>query len=357
VTGFASRIEKDVPLAQWTTLGLGGPAAELVRAQDEATVREAVAYARDRRTSLRVLGEGSNVVVADAGFDGLVLRMETRGTQLRRDGDRVLVTVAAGEPWDLLVARTVADGLAGLECLSGIPGLVGATPIQNVGAYGQQVSDTIVSVRTLDRETGEVAAVAATACGFDYRDSAFKRDAAARRIVLAVTFALRPGGAPTLRYGELVKALREAGNDRPSLSEVRTTVLSLRRKKSMVIDPADENRRSVGSFFTNPIVSAAEADGVAASALAAGLVRHADEVPRYPASSGVKLAAAWLIEKSGTKKGERRGAVGVSSRHTLALVHHGGGTTAELLALADEIRSRVLRTFGVELAMEPVRVG
>jgi UDP-N-acetylmuramate dehydrogenase len=354
---IADAIEPDVALSRWTTLQLGGPAAEFVRVDREAGVRDAARYARDRDAPLLVLGEGSNLVVADAGFGGLVVRMDTRGVESRRDGERVLVTAAAGEPWDAFVARAVAEGLSGVECLSGIPGLVGATPIQNVGAYGQEVSDVVVSVRALDREADEVVDVPAADCGFGYRDSAFKRDASSRRIVLAVTFALRPGGAPTVRYAELGRALSDAGNDRPSLADVRDAVLGLRRRKSMVIDPSDENRRSAGSFFTNPIVSAAEADRVVGVAVRAGLARSAAEVPRWEAAGGVKLAAGWLVERSGTRKGERRGAVGVSTRHALALVHHGGGTTAELLAFADEVRRRVRSTFGVDLAMEPVCVG
>jgi UDP-N-acetylmuramate dehydrogenase len=345
-------VASQVPLAPLTTLELGGPARFFVGADDEASVVEALAWARARGLPVLALGGGSNLVVADAGFDGLVVRVAPRGLTFT-DGDPTLVEVAAGEPWDEVVAACVARGLAGLECLSGIPGLAGATPIQNVGAYGQEVAETVHAVRVLDRASGEVRPLPAAACAFSYRDSAFKQ-APDRQVVLAVTFALRPGGPPTLRYPEL----RAAVGPSPSLAEVRAAVLALRRRKSMVIDTADPNRRSVGSFFTNPVVSAADAERVIARALAEGLVTRAEEVPRFPVAGGaVKLAAGWLIERSGVARGLRRGAVGISSRHALALVHHGGGTTADLLALACEVRDTVAARFGVRLVPEPTLVG
>jgi UDP-N-acetylmuramate dehydrogenase len=302
-----------------------------------------------------VLGGGSNVVVSDAGFPGLVIRVALRGVAFETAGDRVHARVAAGEPWDGVVAETVRRGLAGLECLSGIPGLAGATPIQNVGAYGQDVAETIVSVRAVDRQTLDVVELSAAACGFGYRDSAFKH-APDRWLVLGVTFALRADGIPTVRYPELAKALA-ARTGAPTLASVRDTVIALRRAKSMVIDPADPNRRSVGSFFMNPVVSTTEADRVVAQLLAEGTVADAAAVPRFPAGAGeVKLSAAWLIERAGLTRGLRAGAVGISSGHTLALVHHGGGTTSELLALADHVRDTVERRFGVRLQREPVLI-
>jgi UDP-N-acetylmuramate dehydrogenase len=348
-------IEENVALAPLTTFELGGPARFFVAAAEEEQVAEALAWAAARGLAAFVLGGGSNVVVPDAGVEGLVVRMACRGLAFRADGDHVQCEVSAGEPWDGVVAATVARDLAGLECLSGIPGAAGATPIQNVGAYGQEVADTLQSVRVLDRQDGGVRALAPAACAFAYRDSAFKRDPG-RYVVLGATFALRPGGAPTLRYAELAQAL--AGHARPTLAEARAAVLALRRKKSMVIDPADPNRRSAGSFFTNPVLAAADAEAVVDRALAAGLVRERGEVPRYPAGEGrVKLAAGWLIERSGLAKGLRRGAVGLSSRHALALVHHGGGTTAELLAFARHVRDMVEARFGVRLVPEPVVLG
>jgi UDP-N-acetylmuramate dehydrogenase len=343
------------PLGRHTTLELGGPARHFIEARDDAAVVEALRWAAERGLPALVLGGGSNLVIADAGFDGLGLKLATRGVAFEEAGGDVRVRAAAGEPWDALVAATVERGLAGLECLSGIPGTVGATPIQNVGAYGQEVAETLVEVRVLDRRTLATEDWPAARCAFAYRDSVFKR-APDQHVVLAATFRLRRGGAPAVRYAELREALR--AEPRPTLAQVREAVLGLRRRKSMVLDPADPNRRSVGSFFTNPIVSAEDAERIAAQAVRAGLVASAADVPRHPAGPGrVKLAAAWLIERAGIAKGLRRGAVGVSSRHTLALVHHGGGRTADLVALAREVRAAVQATFGVDLQAEPAFVG
>jgi UDP-N-acetylmuramate dehydrogenase len=339
-------------MAPLTTLELGGPAHFFVRAEDEATVAEALRWAQARGVPVFVLGGGSNLVVADAGFEGLVLQVAPPGLAFREEAGEVLVEAGAGQSWDALVAEAVGRNLAGVECLAGIPGFVGATPIQNVGAYGQEVSETIRRVRVLDRTSLAVTELSPDACGFGYRDSDFKREPD-RHVVLGVTFALRPGGAPTIRYPEL----RQALSGEPSLAEVRATVLALRRRKSMVIDPADENRRSAGSFFMNPIVPAPEADRIAAHAVAKGLVSDAAQVPRFPAATGVKLAAGWLIEKAGIAKGFRQGPVGISSRHALALVHHGGGRTQDLLALARLVRDTVAVRFGVRLVPEPTLVG
>jgi UDP-N-acetylmuramate dehydrogenase len=296
------------------------------------------------------------VVVGDRGWDGLCVRITTRGRRFEDPGGGgVTLTAAAGEPWDDVVADTVTRDLAGLECLSGIPGLVGATPIQNVGAYGQEVADTIRSVTVLERRTRRVLELPPGACSFGYRDSAFKHDPDFF-VVLAVTFALRPGGAPTLRYRELGDAL--AGGAAPTLADTRATVLALRRRKSMLIVDGDPNRRSVGSFFTNPVVSAAAAEAVAARALAAGAIRSADEMPRWPAPGGaVKLSAGWLIERAGVSRGLRRGPVGVSTAHALALVHLGGGSTAALLELAREVTDAVHARFGMTLVPEPTMIG
>jgi UDP-N-acetylmuramate dehydrogenase len=346
-------IRGQVPLAPLTTLELGGPARWLVTARDEATVFEALRWARDRSLEVACLAGGSNVVVADQGFDGLVVHLALQGIEQRTEGDRVLVTAAAGEPWDPLVAQVVRAGLAGVECLSGVPGSVGATPVQNVGAYGQEVAETLRQVRALDRSTLEVETLEPAVCGFGYRTSRFRRHPD-RHLVLSVTLALRPGGEPTLRYPELVRALT---GTRPGLVETREAVLRLRRAKSMVIDPGDPNRRSVGSFFVNPVVDDEVAQRVAITALDTGSARAPEEVPRFPVEGGVKLSAGWLVEQSGLPRGTRRGAVGLSSRHALALVHHGGGTTAELVALAREVQQRVADRFGVTLHPEPVFLG
>jgi len=357
---LALEIADQTPLAPLTTLELGGAARHLVTVADEESALEALRWAGARDLPIFVLGGGSNVVISDAGFPGLVIRVALRGLAFDREGegDRTIVRVAAGEPWDAVVAETVRRGLGGLECLSGIPGLAGATPIQNVGAYGQDVSETIVSVRAVDRCSAlplDVVELPAAACAFAYRDSAFKRQPD-RWLVLGVTFALRAGGVPVVRYPELANAL-SARAAAPTLADVRDTVVALRRAKSMVIDPADPNRRSVGSFFTNPVVSTAEADRLVARLLAERIVADAGAVPRFPAGAArVKLSAAWLIERAGLSKGLREGAVGISSRHTLALVHHGGGTTAQLLAFAERVRDTVERRFGVRLQREPVQV-
>jgi UDP-N-acetylmuramate dehydrogenase len=322
-----------VDLAPLTTLRLGGPAKQLIEARTEAELLDAI---RSADPPVLVLAGGSNVVIADEGFDGTVVRVNTRGVE--RDGTRL--TVAAGETWDALVERCIADGLQGFECLSGIPGSVGATPIQNVGAYGQEVAETVASVRVLDRETGRVEDMPAAACGFRYRSSVFKyRD---RRTVLSVTFDLRPTTrSGPLRYAELARALGiETGGTAP-LRAVREAVLALRRRKGMVIDPADPDSVSAGSFFTNPILDTAPAGA-----------------PTWPEADGrVKTSAAWLIERSGFHRGYGDGRVGISTKHTLALVNRGGATTAELLALATEIATGVRERFGIGLVPEPVFVG
>ncbi|HVY36929.1 MAG TPA: UDP-N-acetylmuramate dehydrogenase [Polyangia bacterium] len=344
-------IRDRVPLAPLTTLEVGGDARHFTEATDEAAVGAALRWAAARDLPVAILGGGSNVVVADAGFDGLVIRVAPRGLRFDAAADgTMLLTAAAGEPWDALVAETVARGLGGLECLSGIPGLAGATPIQNVGAYGQEVADTIRSVRVLDRATLQVREMDAADCGFGYRDSRFKREPHAF-VVLAVTFVLRPGAPPALRYPELAAAL--AGATAPTLAEARAAVLTLRARKSMVIRAGDPNRRSAGSFFTNPVVEASVADEVARRAGTAGA-----GMPRFPAGPGRnKLSAGWLIEQAGFAKGLRRGAVGISTAHALALVNLGGARAADLLALAAEIVSGVRDRLGITLVPEPVLLG
>jgi UDP-N-acetylmuramate dehydrogenase len=351
-------VRENVPLAPLTTLELGGPARFYVEVTSEEELLEAIDAGTRRGLPVFPLGGGSNLVVGDGGFDGLVIRLAGRGIAFRPSGDEVLCEVAAGEPWDNVVAESVERGLAGLECLSGIPGSAGATPIQNVGAYGQEVSDTVRAVRALDRSAGAFVNLTAADCAFSYRDSAFKREPQ-RHVVVRVGFGLRPGGPPIVRYAELQRALApSAGVNPPDLAAVRGAVLAVRRGKSMVIDPADPNRRSVGSFFTNPIVPEAAAEEVARRAMAEGLVGAPDAIPRFPVGKGrVKIPAAWLIERAGFVKGLSRGPVGLSSAHALALVHHGGGRTADLLALAREIRATVQDRFGLWLVPEPVIVG
>lgn len=339
-----------MPLAPLTTLELGGPAAWLVEARTEGELAQALDWARRAGVPTLLIGGGSNLVIGDAGFDGLAVRVGLTGMDVRADGR---VRAAAGESWDRLVAATVGRGLAGLECMSGIPGSVGATPVQNVGAYGQEVAERLTAVRVLEPATGRIETLTPEACGFGYRDSRFKREPG-RWVVLEVELALEPGGQPRIRYPELARAVGDATADPAG---VREAVLRIRRSKSMVWETSDPNHRSVGSFFTNPVVSAEVAEAVRRQAVASGIVDRPDQVPAFPGEGGIKLSAAWLIERSGIRKGTTRGPVGVSTRHCLALVHHGGGTTKALLRLAGEIRAAVRESFGIVLTPEPTLVG
>jgi UDP-N-acetylmuramate dehydrogenase len=332
-------------LAPLTTLRLGGPARRLVAVDTEEELVAAVRAADAGDEPLLVLSGGSNVVIADAGFAGTVVHVRTRGIR-REDG---ALHVQAGEPWDALVARTVDAGLQGFECLSGIPGSTGATPVQNVGAYGQEVAETVTSVRVLDRATGSVETLPAAACGFAYRRSIFKHDP--RRIVLEVAFALRERDeSGPLRYAELARTLGLPIGAAAPLRDVREAVLALRRGKGMVIDPDDPDSVSAGSFFTNPILTHADFEALAA--------RAPVPPPAFPEPDGrVKTSAAWLIERAGFGRGFGVGPVGISTKHTLALVNRGGARTADLVALARQIAGGVERRFGVELVPEPVFVG
>jgi UDP-N-acetylmuramate dehydrogenase len=358
VAGVPAVVEPERPaLAGYTTLRLGGPAGRLVVA---GTDDEVVAAVRGAGGPLLVLAGGSNVVIGDDGFPGTVLLLRTTGIVAVRAGggarDRaaaVTWTVAAGEPWDGVCADAVAGGYAGIECLSGIPGSAGATPIQNVGAYGQDVAETIVAVRAYDRVRDAVVRLSAAECGLGYRSSVFKHND--RYVVLSVDFELTEGGrSAPVRYAELAGALGVERGERVPLAEARAAVLALRAGKGMVLDADDHDTWSAGSFFTNPVL---DADAFAALRAAAG---ECGEPPAWPGPDGtVKTSAAWLIDRAGFAKGYRGAdpTVGVSSRHTLALTHRGGGRTEHLLALAREIRAGVAARFGVLLAPEPVLVG
>jgi UDP-N-acetylmuramate dehydrogenase len=335
------------PLAELTTLRLGGPPKRLVEVDDEAGLVAEVA-ARDRAGEpVLVLGGGSNVVVADGGFDGTAVLVRSRGVQVAdHGGGGLTVTVAPGEDWDAFVVRAIDEGWRGVECLSGIPGLCGAVPMQNVGAYGQEVADSIASVRTYDRKHQRQVTYAAGDCGFGYRTSRFKREPD-RHLILGVTFQFARGdlSAP-LAYAELARRLDAPIGTRLPSAEVRAAVLDLRRRKGMLLDPDDHDTWSAGSFFTNPILDAT----------AAG--RLPTDAPRWPAGDDrVKTSAAWLIERSGFGKGYGTGPVRLSTKHTLALTNRGAGTTADLLALAREIRDGVAARFGIVLENEPVLVG
>lgn len=334
-----------VPLAPLTTLGIGGPARHYTRIGASEQLARALAWARERDLDVLVLGGGSNLLIGDRGFPGLVVHVVIDGVNYAVAGGSTEVTAGAGESWDGLVAAVVGRGLAGVECLSGIPGFVGATPIQNVGAYGQEVAETIVRVEVVDRSTAEVLSIANSECAFGYRDSRFKQADRDRYIVTSVTYRLENDGAPAVRYPELRRHLEITGVEQPSLGAVREAVLAIRRRKSMVVDTSDPDSRSAGSFFTNPIVTSEAADQIGIEGM-----------PRYPAGDHVKLSAAWLIEQAGFARGHVAGNVGLSTKHTLAIVNRGGGTAREVVALAREIRRRVYDRFGVELVPEPVFV-
>jgi UDP-N-acetylmuramate dehydrogenase len=361
-----------IALSSYTTLGLGGPAGRFVEAASDDELVAAVRTADQARDPVLILGGGSNLVVSDAGFPGTVIHVATQGLTVSdyspngTDGT-IALTAAAGETWDRLVEWTVSEQLSGIECLAGIPGLTGATPIQNVGAYGQEVSQTILAVRAYDRSRREVVTLTSAQCEFGYRTSMLKRAAAGLAtgpyVVLDVTFGLArpPASGPALsapvRYAELARTLGVAVGDRVPLEQARTAVLGLRRGKGMVLDAADPDTRSAGSFFTNPIVTAEQFAEV--QQRAAERCGPQTQVPSFPAeesAGSVKVPAAWLIERAGFGKGYG-GVARISTKHTLALTNPGGADTAALLALAREIRTGVREAFGVELANEPVLVG
>jgi UDP-N-acetylmuramate dehydrogenase len=334
-------------LADLTTLRLGGPARAVIDATTEEHLVDAVRVADEAGDALLVVGGGSNLVVADDGLDATVVRVLTRGITIDADAcSGAMVTVAAGEPWDAFVARAVSEGWVGVEALSGIPGSTGATPVQNVGAYGQDVSQTIASVRTYDRYDRRIRTFAAADCQFSYRHSRFKAEPQ-RHVVLSVTFQLALGdlGAP-VAYGELARALGVTVGDRAPSAAVREAVLRLRRGKGMVLDPDDPDTWSAGSFFTNPLLTPEQATALPADA------------PRFEQPDGsVKTSAAWLIDHAGFAKGHGGAGVSLSTKHTLALTNRGDGTTEALLDLAREVRDGVRRAYGITLVNEPVLVG
>jgi UDP-N-acetylmuramate dehydrogenase len=366
-------IQENVPLAPLTTLGVGGPARFFAEVHGEGDLFEALAFAERQQLPIFVLGGGSNVLVADEGFPGLVVRVAIRGIgtgsvsdlsllQTSTDGsDRSLtlpvphqppavsIATGAGEDWDEFVRQCVERNLAGIECLSGIPGLVGGTPVQNVGAYGQEVSETITKVRAFDRQSKQIVELSNADCRFAYRASIFNSTETNRYIVLAVNYVLRPGGDPAIRYPDLKNYFSDRGG-KPTLAEVREAVIAIRSRKGMVIVSDDPDCRSAGSFFKNPIVSR--------EALAKIEREVGEAPPSFPAAGGqVKVPAAWLIERAGFQKGYARGRVGISSKHTLAVINRGGATANEVLWLVNEIRGRVGQRFGIDLLPEPVLIG
>jgi UDP-N-acetylmuramate dehydrogenase len=345
-------ILENVALAPLTTFKVGGPARFFVEPKTTNEVVEAVQFSRRQGLRLFVLGGGSNLVISDAGWPGLVMKIGVPGIDERSEDGKTLFEVGAGEEWDKFVARAVARNCAGVECLSGIPGSVGGTPVQNVGAYGQEVAETIVSVLTLDLRDGQLRELCGEACGFSYRTSIFNSRERGRFIILRVTYALTPGGQPRIQYADLKKHF--AGFQQPpSLTSTREAVRRIRASKAMLITAGDEDCRSAGSFFKNPILPADQFEELDKRAKAKGL-----QVPSYPAPEARrKVSAAWLVEYSGFGKGYSSGQVGISRKHALAIVNRGEASAADILALKDHIEQRVEELWGIHLEPEPVFVG
>lgn len=360
-------IQENIPLAPLTTFRVGGPARYFADCHTESEVQQAVTYSAEHKLPLFVLGGGSNLVIADEGWPGLVLKVSIRGIGETATG---FFRVGAGEDWDKFVAHAVKENYAGIECMSGIPGTVGGTPVQNVGAYGQEVAETIVYVRVLEIATGKIIELNKSECGFSYRSSIFNSRERGRYIVLCVAYQLTQNGEPRIEYSDLKNYFsrseeprapsragfaRDGVEEPPDLLAVRDAVREIRRSKAMLIVEGDEDCRSAGSFFKNPIVSRADADRVEqlAQKMAPGKT-----LPRYPSPEGqVKLPAAWLVEQAGYHKGYSRGPVGISSKHSLAIINRGGATAKDILALKDEIQKKVFDVWGVQLQPEPVIVG
>lgn len=338
-------LQEHVPLAGYTTLGIGGPARWFVEAADEDSVVEAVRFTKERSVPLFVLGGGSNLLVADEGFPGLVLRIALKGVKQEAN----LFHVAAGEDWDPFVSMAIDQGFGGIECLAGIPGTVGGTPVQNVGAYGQEVSAAITAVRVLDVNHLKFSELPTASCGFAYRKSIFNTTHQGRFIVTRVSYKLRPRAFPVLQYPDL-KRYFQGRKETPSLAEAAAAVREIRREKGMLLVDGDPDCRSAGSFFKNPIVAQEKYDAI--------VTKAASPVPSFPDTRGrVKIPAAWLLESAGFPKGFVLGNAGISSRHTLALINRGGATAAEMVKLRDLIVATVAKRFAIQLEPEPVWVG
>src|SRR5580658_8011448 len=344
---------EEVPLAPYTTFQIGGPARWFAEALSEDDIAAGIAFAAERQLPLFILGGGSNLLVSDAGFSGLVLRIALRGIRSTEESGRSVISAGAGEDWDGLVAYAVAAGLAGVECLSGISGTVGGTPVQNVGAYGQEVSQTIVTVRAFDRKTLQFMDLPAPDCGFSYRRSIFNSSQRERYVVSRVDYALHRNAPANFVYADVARYFAARNVTAPTLAEVRDAVRSIRAQKGMLLVPGDPDCRSAGSFFKNPMVPISKLDSLA---LELGI--ETQRIPAYPAEgSEVKLSAAWLIERAGYGKGYALGNAGISSRHTLALINRGGASAAEVTALRDQIKEAVAARFAVRLDPEPVWLG
>jgi UDP-N-acetylmuramate dehydrogenase len=344
-------IQENAILAPLTTMGVGGPARFFVEASSTEEVREAIGYAKSRNLPLFILGGGSNLIVSDAGWPGLVLKVSLLGINHRHGHGTAYFDVGAGEDWDSFVAATVQHHCAGIECLSGIPGSVGGTPVQNVGAYGQEVAQTIDSLVALHVESGEEEEFEKSDCGFGYRSSIFNTSARGRYVILRVTYALVHDGHPRLAYADLQKHF--AGRGEPTLAEVREAVRQIRASKGMLLTPGDPDARSAGSFFKNPVLTENEFESLKRKASERGL-----QIPNYPAlAARRKVSAAWLVEQSGFSKGFGNGHVGISRKHALAIVNRGGATSAEVVQLKNEIQARVQQQWEIQLEPEPVLLG
>lgn len=341
-------IQQNVGLAEYTTFKIGGRARFFVEARDESEIFRAVEFAEEHSLNIFVLGGGSNVLIADRGFDGLVIKIALGGIKLTvKDSETVFLTACAGEDWDELVAFSTKKNLQGFECLSGIPGLVGGTPVQNVGAYGQEISETIVSVRVFDRASGKIFDMTDRDCGFAYRASVFNTTHKNQFIVLTVTFALKTNGKPKIVYKDLQEYF---GDKKPTLAETRKAVLEIRSAKSMVIDGEDVNSRSAGSFFKNPILKREK--------LAEISEKLGCAIPNYTVDENtVKIPAAWLIERAGFNKGYQKENVGISTRHTLAIVNLGNASACDVIALKNDIQEKVREYFDIMMTPEPVFIG
>ncbi len=346
--------QKEVPLAPLTTFGVGGSARRFVEAHTDHEIAEV--FGENEPNSIFVLGGGSNVLISDAGLDGIVLRMTTKGIETGETVDGVVqVSAAAGEDWDGFVSFCVERDLAGIECLSGIPGLVGGTPIQNVGAYGQEVSETIRDVRVLERSTSKISTISASDCEFEYRKSIFNTVEKDKFVVLSVTFELALGGRPKLDYADL-KSLFPSNE--PDLKAVRGGVRQIRESKGMLVRQGGIDANSAGSFFKNPVVTDVQLESIAESAVRLGLVTSAEQMPRFKSDSDkYKIPAAWIIEKSGFEKGFVFGNAGISGKHSLALINRGGARAREIIELKELIQETVKEKFGLELIPEPNLVG
>jgi len=344
------KIQEHIPLAPLTTFQVGGAARYFIQAATEDDVCEAVSFARERTLPMFVLGGGSNLVVSDSGWDGVVIKIAIRGIAQSSKGGKAVFEAGAGEDWDSFVAHTVSLNCGGVECLSGIPGTVGGTPVQNVGAYGQEVADTITHVRVLDLERNKILEIENRDSGFAYRTSIFNSSARGGYIVLRVSYALTFGASPRIEYADLKKFF---GAKSPTLQETREAVRQIRRSKAMLLVEGDADCRSAGSFFKNPMVSQEQYDKISRKPATKG-----ERMPQFPAADGkMKISAAWLVEHAGFSKGFERGRVGISSKHALAIINRGGARAADIVALKNEIQQRVLEVFGLELHPEPVFVG